>query len=165
METLAIHLCALRKNESPPPPNEQLTMNNEQLKPKTAMRRVKGTMDYKNNPIEEKSLRFAVRIVRFSKWLKFEHKEYELAGQIIRSGTSIGANVAEAQYAQSKKDFVSKMHIALKEAYETEYWLKLLTLSKIIQGNISQSLQDDLKEIIKLLIAIIKKSKQDEQEE
>ena len=111
-----------------------------------------------SNPIEEKSFDFAVRIVKFVKWLKSETKEYELANQVLRSGTSIGANVAEAQYAQSKKDFASKMHIALKEAYETEYWLRLMVASEIVSNEFADSLLQDLKDILKLLISILKKA-------
>ncbi|MBR3149404.1 MAG: four helix bundle protein, partial [Eubacterium sp.] len=78
------------------------------------------------NIIEEKSLNFAIRIVNLYKFLVFEKKEQVLSKQILKSGTSIGANIAEAQDAQSKNDFISKMSIALKEANETKYWLKLL---------------------------------------
>ena len=114
----------------------------------------------KQNPIKQKSFRFAVRIIKFSRWLKQEHREYELAKQIIRSGTSIGANVSEAQYAQGKRDFHSKMSIALKEAYETEYWLSLLAEAGIVPQNVFYSLQNDLKEILRLLVAITKTTKQ-----
>ena len=80
----------------------------------------------KENVIIEKSLDFAVRIVNLRKYLTREHKEYIMSKQLLRCGTSIGANVAEAQRGQSKADFSAKMSIALKEANETEYWLKLL---------------------------------------
>ena len=76
--------------------------------------------------IQEKSFRFAVRIVNLCRYLRDGQKEYILSKQLMRSGTSIGANVAEAQQAQSKPDFINKMNIALKEAYETNYWLRLL---------------------------------------
>ncbi len=78
------------------------------------------------NAIEIKSFRFAVRIVKLCKYLRSEKKEYVLSKQLLRSGTSIGANTAEAQQAQSRLDFASKLNIALKEAVETEYWLRLL---------------------------------------
>ena len=108
------------------------------------------------NPIEEKSFKFAVRIVKFSKYLRLECKEYDLASQILRSGTSIGANVSEAQYAQSKRDFASKMHIALKEAYETNYWLKLLIASDIIPKEALEVIITDLQELLKILTSIVK---------
>ena len=79
----------------------------------------------KNN-IQNKSFHFAIRIVQLSKILKAERKEYTLSNQLLRAGTSIGANVSEAQQAQSRPDFLSKMNIALKEAVETEHWLRLL---------------------------------------
>lgn len=79
-----------------------------------------------DNPVRSKSFRFAVRIVNLCKFLHDEHKEFILSKQLLRSGTSIGANIAEAQQAQSKADFISKMNIALKETYETDYWLRLL---------------------------------------
>ena len=84
------------------------------------------------NMIAEKSFEFAVRIVNLCKFLRKQHKEYILSKQIMRSGTSIGANVAEAQRGQSKADFAAKMNIALKEANETQYWLKLLYRTEYI---------------------------------
>ena len=115
--------------------------------------------DNGRNVIETKSFEFAVRIVKFSKWLKSEYKEFEIANQMLRSGTSIGANIAEAQYAQSKNDFYSKMQIALKEAYETEYWLRLIVAAGIVSIKDTKSLKADLKEILKLLISITKTAK------
>ena len=109
-----------------------------------------------NRPSEEKSFAFAVRIVKFSKWLKQEYKEYELASQILRSGTSIGANIAEAQYAQSKRDFASKMHIALKEAYETKYWLRLMIASDIVSKESVETMMTDIEELLKILTSIVK---------
>ena len=114
----------------------------------------------KDNPIVDKSFGFAVRIVKFSKWLRQEHKEYELASQVLRSGTSIGANIAEAQYAQSKPDFISKMHIALKEASETTYWLRLIAAAQIVSSEDVKSLQNDASEITKILASIVKTSKE-----
>ena len=110
------------------------------------------------NVIHEKSLDFAVRILRLSKKLKYLD-EYEIASQIVRSGTSIGANVAEAKYAQSRKDFISKMAIARKEASETLYWLGLLVRADILPKNAEdalQSLSDEAAEILKILTSIIK---------
>ena len=85
-----------------------------------------------DNVIEEKSFHFAVRIVKLNQYLRTKKKEYILSKQLLRSGTSIGANVAESQQAQSRADFISKLHIALKETAETEYWLRLLVLSDYI---------------------------------
>ena len=76
--------------------------------------------------IQDKSFRFAVRIVNLCRYLQTEQKEYVLTKQLLRSGTSIGANVSESQQAQSRLDFINKLNIALKEAYETNYWLRLL---------------------------------------
>ena len=105
--------------------------------------------------VADKSLAFAVRIVSLAKYLR-DKKEYELANQIIRSGTSIGANISEAQYAQSSKDFLAKMYIASKEAGETRYWLKLLHASKLINEKMFKSLNQDINEISKILVSIIK---------
>ena len=76
--------------------------------------------------VQEKSFRFAIRIVNLCKYLRTEQNEYILSKQLLRCGTSIGANIAEAQQAQSRPDFISKMNIALKETSETDYWLRLL---------------------------------------
>ena len=108
-----------------------------------------------NNPIVDKSFKFGVRIIGLARLIR-SRKEFELSKQILRSGTSIGANVAESQRAQSDKDFLSKMHIAAKEANEAEYWLKLLHEAKIISDKEFNSLHKDLKEIIKILMAITK---------
>ena len=106
-----------------------------------------------------KAKAFAVRIVKFSKFLENEKREYILSKQILRSGTSIGANLHECINAQSRADFVSKMQIALKEANETDYWLELFLESEIIDQLMYKSLHDDLNEIIALLISSIKTTK------
>ena len=108
----------------------------------------------------EKSMEFAVRIVSAGKYLMQNKKEFILSKQLIRSGTSIGANINEANYGQSKADFVSKMHIALKETAETEYWLKLLTMSEYITEDMGQSLLKDCLEIKRMLIASINTAKE-----
>lgn len=113
----------------------------------------------KENIIQEKSKVFAVRIVKFYKYLCDEKKEYVLSKQILRSGTSMGANVRESKNAQSKADFISKMSIALKEADETAYWIELLTEIEIIKAEQVKSLYDENTEIIKILSAIVKSSK------
>lgn len=112
------------------------------------------------NPIKEKSFRFAVRIVRLCKFLTEEKKEYVLSRQILRSGTSIGANVKEALQAESKADFIHKLSISLKEASETEYWLQLLKETEYIDQAAYDSMMHDCVELLKLLTSIIKSSKQ-----
>lgn len=112
------------------------------------------------NPILEKSFKFAIRIIRFYK-LK-SSADYHLISlfkQLLRSGTSIGANVSEAQSAFTKKDFINKLGISLKESRETEYWLKLLKESEVISLKEFNSLYCDCEELSKLLTSIIKSSK------
>ena len=111
------------------------------------------------NIIAEKSLDFAVRIVKFYRYLCDKKKEYVLSKQILRSGTSIGANVRESRNAQSKADFISKMSIALKEADETAYWLEVMIKSKIVKDEQVSKLNADLNEIIAILVSIVKSSK------
>ena len=113
-----------------------------------------------DNIIETKSFDFSVRIVNLYKYLNDTKKEYVLSKQLLRSGTSIGANVAEAEQAQSKPDFVSKMNIALKETSETKYWIKLLKATEFLSEKESNSLLADCVELEKLLVSIIKSSKQ-----
>ena len=109
--------------------------------------------------VQEKSFRFAVRIVNLCKFLQNEKQEYILYKQLFRCGTSIGANVAEAQQAQSRADFVSKLNIALKEACETDYWLRLLHETNYLNDSAFQSVISDCRELEKLLISIIKTAK------
>lgn len=113
------------------------------------------------NIILEKSFTFAVRIVKLYKHLCSEHKEYVLSKQLLRCGTSIGANINEAQAGQSKADFIAKMSIASKEARETKYWIDLLIKTDYLDVNefYVQSLMNEIEEIIKLLTSIIKSSK------
>ena len=103
-----------------------------------------------------KSKDFALRIIKLYKYLCDNKKEFVLSKQILRSGTSIGANIKEAQSAQSRKDFKSKIYIAYKEANETEYWLELLHESNILEDNLYDSLYEDNYEIISLLTSITK---------
>ena len=98
----------------------------------------KGGVVMKENLLIEKSIAFASRIIKLHQYLIKTKKETIISKQIVRSGTSIGANINEANYGQSKADFVSKMHIALKETAETEYWLKLLTMSEYITEDIME---------------------------
>ena len=111
-----------------------------------------------NNTIEIKSFDFAVRIVKLYRYLSEERKEYVLSRQVLRSGTSIGANVAEAQKAQSKADFNAKMNISLKEANETYYWLKLLYKTDYILEDAFRSMEKDIDEIISILVSICKQT-------
>ena len=113
----------------------------------------------KKNVLKDKSFKFAVRIVKLSQFLVSEKKEYILSKQIIKSGTSIGAMVREAEYAESKADFIHKLNIGLKEANETEYWLDLLFETEYFEEKIYKSLIFDIKELLKLLISTIKTSK------
>lgn len=106
-----------------------------------------------------KTKAFAVRIIRFYKYLAEEKHEYVLAKQILRSGTSIGANVRESYSAQSRADFINKLNIALKEADETLYWLEIFLESEIITQSEFDSLYTDLKEICALLASSIKTTK------
>ena len=103
---------------------------------------------------------FGLRIVNLYKYLRKEKKEYIMSMQLYRSGTSIGANVAESKNAQSKADFISKLSIALKEAGESDYWLKLLLKSQTISEHEYDSIKNDLNIIIGTLIKIIKTTKE-----
>ena len=113
----------------------------------------------KENLLIDKSIAFAMRIVKLHQHLKGK-QESVISNQIIRSGTSIGANINEANHGQSKADFISKMHIALKETAETEYWIKLLYMSEYIDDKASNSLLDDCLEIKRILIASINTAKE-----
>lgn len=112
------------------------------------------------NVIEKKSFDFAIRIVNLYKYLSDKKKEYVLSKQVLRSGTSIGANVAEAQQAQSKADFVSKISIALKETTETKYWLRLLNAADYLNHTEIKTILEDCVEIEKILTSILKSSKE-----
>ena len=114
----------------------------------------------KDNVVKDKSLEFAVRIVNLYKvFSKMKQKEFVMSKQILRSGTSIGANIREAEQAQSRADFINKLNIALKEANETEYWLELLIRTEYITREQYESINNDSTEINKLLISIIKTTK------
>ena len=113
----------------------------------------------KQSPLKEKSYALALRIVRLSQYLSREKKEFVLCKQVLRSGTAIGALIREAEYAESNADFVHKLHIALKEANETDYWLSLLHDSDIIDSKAYTSIQTDCNEMIALLVSSIKTCK------
>lgn len=110
----------------------------------------------KKNILKEKSFLFAIRIVELHKFLKSSQNEFVLSKQILRSGTSIGAAIREAEHAESTKDFIHKLNIGLKEANETKYWLELLFATKIIEEKLFQSVNIDCEEILKLLVTSIK---------
>lgn len=112
-----------------------------------------------SGPIYEKTFSFAVRIVKLSNHLREERREYVLSKQILRSGTASGALVREAKEAESRKDFIHKMNVALKEARETEYWIELLFATDYLSQSAYRSLIENCVEIIKILTAIIKTSK------
>ena len=111
-----------------------------------------------DNIIEYKSFGFAVRIVRLYQYLTESKKEFVLSKQLLRSGTSIGANVSEAQKGQSKADFNMKLNIALKEANETEYWIRLLRETDYLSEREFNSIEPEIKEIIAILVSICKKT-------
>jgi four helix bundle protein len=114
----------------------------------------------KKNVILDKSFEFAVRIVNLNKHIISEKKEYVLSKQILRSGTAIGALIRESQHAESNADFIHKLSIALKEANETDYWLLLLNKTDFLNEEQYLSLKNDIEELIKLLVSIIKSSKE-----
>ena len=113
----------------------------------------------KENILIDKSIVFASRIIKLHNFLIKNRKGQIIARQIVRSGTSIGANINEANYAQSPADFIAKMHIALKETAETEYWIKLLHLSEYVDDKLYQSLLGDCLELKRILIASLNTAK------
>ena len=118
-----------------------------------------------SNIVKDKAERFAIRIVKCSRYIRDRLHERSLADQLLRSGTSIGANLSEAEFAQSKADFITKLSISLKEAAETKFWLKLLHETDLLEDKIFYSLSTDVKEIISLLVTILRKLKDIESNE
>lgn len=114
-----------------------------------------------DNIILEKTKAFAIRIIKLYNMLRYDKKEYVLSKQLLRSGTSIGANTREAMRGQSKADFYSKLNIALKEADETSYWLELLHETDFITNKQFDSIHKDCEEIISLLVSITKSQNTD----
>ena len=113
----------------------------------------------KGNIIRDKSYAFAIRIVNAYKFLIENKKEFVLSKQLLRSGTAVGALVAEAIHAQSGPDFLNKMNVALKEANETKYWLALLKDTDYIEEKQYDSISNDCKELVALLVSIVKSMK------
>jgi four helix bundle protein len=109
--------------------------------------------------LRDKSYAFAIRIVKLSKYLQAEKKEFILSKQLLRSGTAAGALIKEAEFGQSKPDFINKLNIALKEANETDYWLSLLKDTGYLDELKYKSLSADCTELIKMLIASINTAK------
>ena len=105
---------------------------------------------------KEKSYRFALRIIKLSRWLRNKHKEFELSRQLLQSGTAVGALIHEAEFAQSRADLINKLQVALKEANETKYWLMLLRDSGYLSDKMYDSIQPDIDEILKLLVTSVK---------
>lgn len=109
-----------------------------------------------NSILKSKSFDFAIRIINLYKYLKKKHGEYMISQQIIRAGTSVGALVREAEFAESRKDFLHKLHIGLKEANESVYWLQLLYATNYITKKMYDSMEKDAAELLKMLISSVK---------
>ena len=112
-----------------------------------------------DNPLYSKSKCLALDVIRLSKFLNDNCREYTIANQILKSGTSVGANIREAKRPQSDADYISKLSIALKEAEETQYWLELLSESGYIEKSVFEKLYSQTEEIIKMLVSIIRSKK------
>ena len=109
--------------------------------------------------VGDKSFVFAVRVVNMYRYLCDEKREFILSRQVLRSGTSVGANIREALYAQSKKDYLNKMNIALKEASETIYWIELLHATDYLSESFMDSIWKDCDELVRMLSSIVKTTK------
>jgi len=112
-----------------------------------------------DNVLKEKSFSFALRVVKLARYLKRDKREFVISKQVLRSGTSVGALICEAEYAQSKPDFINKLSISLKEANETYYWLRLLYEGNYISKIMFKSIKPQINELIKLLTSSIKTAK------
>jgi four helix bundle protein len=113
----------------------------------------------KKNIIKDKSFQFSIKIVEIYKFLTIESKEFVMSKQLLRAGTSNGANVREAEHAESKADFTHKMSISLKEANETEYWLDLLKETGYLRVSQYENMKNEINELLRILISIVKSSK------
>ena len=114
----------------------------------------------KQNFLKEKSFAFAIRIIHLYRYLQQNEREFNISKQIVKSGTAVGALIREAEHAESKKDFIHKLSIGLKEANETKYWLELITSAGLLTQTMYESLNRDCEELLKMLIASVKTSKQ-----
>ena len=114
----------------------------------------------RNDILTSKGFDFSLRIIKLYKYLTQKNKEYILSKQVLRSGTAIGALISEAEFAQSKADFINKMYVALKEANETRYWLKLLYHSDYITSEMFCSILPDIEELLRLLVSTTKTAKE-----
>ena len=117
-------------------------------------------MAFADSAVYEKSYNFAIRVVKLYRYLQDEHREFILSKQLLRSGTSIGALVREARFAQSRSDFIHKLSIALKEANETDYWIDLIHDTDFLNRKMYESIKKDIDELIRLLVSIIKTTKE-----
>lgn len=109
--------------------------------------------------LKSKSYDFALKVIKATKEMRKSHNEFDLTRQFVRSGTAVGALIREAEFAQSKADFIHKLSISLKEANETDYWISLLSDSNYLDGNIAVELQDECKQLIRMLVSSIKTAK------
>jgi len=114
----------------------------------------------KESILKSKSFDFAVRIIKLYRYLRKHHSEWEISQQVLRSGTAVGALIREAEYAESRKDFMHKLHIGLKEANECSYWLELLYATDYITKRMFDSMQKDVVGLLKMLIASVKTTKE-----
>lgn len=113
----------------------------------------------KENVLKDKAYKFALRIVKLYQYLAFEKKEFVMSKQVLRSGNSIGANIEEANQAQSKMDFVHKLSISQKESFETHYWIRLQRDSNFLNNKLANSLLKDCEEVQKIITSAIKTTK------
>ena len=113
----------------------------------------------KTNILKDKSYAFSLRIIKLFQFLSVDKKEYVLSKQVLRSGTSIGANIEEAYQGESKADFIHKLAISNKEAFETHYWLRLFRDSNILEPKFAESIMSDCDELQRMLISAIKTAK------
>lgn len=113
----------------------------------------------KESPLKTKSYSFSIRVINLCRYLNSEKREFLLSKQLLRSGTAVGALIREAEFGQSKADFINKLSIALKEANETHYWLNLLRDTDYIEVKVFSSIEEDCKEMIRLLVSSIKTAK------
>ena len=120
-------------------------------------------MNRKPNILLDKSYAFSLRVIKCYNFIKQNYQEYEISKQLLKSGTSIGANAHEANVAQSKREFIAKLQISLKEAHETLYWLRLLVDSHYIGESVGLSMQNDCTQLIQLLTSIINSTKKNMQ--